>query len=100
MRSPIMSSFVLDDATLVKMAKAMGLEIPKEPVKDERVKISSAQFEQLRKEGNLLGAGFVKAAVSSDGQMRRFGHRIWKLEKEGEQLYLKRMEGEKDEKEK
>lgn len=73
------NSHVFSDEQLLAMAKELGIEIPKTPVPDNRVKISVEQFRSMEK----LGTGFVKR-----------GHNVWKVEKEGEEYFLKRMEEE------
>lgn len=73
------NSHVFSDEQLIAMAKELGIDIPKEPMPDNRIKISVEQFRALPK----LGAGFVKK-----------GHAIWQVEKEGDEYFLKRMQEE------
>lgn len=73
----------LSDEVLIKMAKELGIDVPTVEVHDGRIKVSNEQIKQLRTAGNMLGGGFVKS-----------GSRVWQLKKEGEDLYLERMENE------
>ena len=70
---------VFSDEQIERIAKELGIAIPQPEVKDPRIKIGVKELEKMEK----LGTGFVRHA-----------HNIWKLEKSGDELFLRRMKGE------
>jgi hypothetical protein len=74
MKNPIESKVLTDDVIL-RMAKELGIEVRE---KKEVIKVSSKDLENMERSGN-----FVK-----------FSHKVWKLQKDGDNFYLERLEDE------
>lgn len=77
----------LTDEMVIKIAKELGINLPDKPTKDNRIKTSLKKIGELEKGGSLtkMGTGFVRIA-----------HDVWKMEKEGDDIFLLRVKPEEE----